>query len=62
MRTNLSNVPIVALLSLTALRTKSFTNQKVILMSPSVAPSVVRNGSQSVAETTAMELHARCFP
>jgi hypothetical protein len=52
----------VALLSLTAPRIKSFTNQKVILMSPSVAPTVVRNGRQSVVETIAMELHARCFP
>ena len=62
MRTNLSNVPIVALLSPTALRTKSFSNQKVILMSPSVVPNVVGSGRQSVAETAAMEPHAKCFP
>ena len=62
MRTNLSNVPIVALLSRTAPRIKSFINQKAILMNPSVVPNVDKKESQSVTETAAMEPHAKCFP
>ncbi len=31
-------------------------------MNPSVVPNVVGSGRQSVAETAAMEPHARCSP
>jgi len=43
-----------------ALRIKSFTNPKVILMSPNVAPNAVRQEKQSATETvaTAMEMAA----
>jgi len=60
--TNHSSVPIVALLSLTALRIKSFTNPRVILMSPNAVPNAVRQEKHSGTGTvaTALVLHAKC--
>jgi len=62
LRTSLSSVPIVGVPSLSALRNKSFSNLRAILMSPSVVPHAARQGSQSVTETAAMGPDARCFP
>jgi len=44
----------VALLSLIALKIKSFTNPKVILMSLSVAPNAVKQGNQYNTEMAAI--------
>ncbi len=62
MRTSLFSVPIVGLLSLTALRIRSFTNPEVILMSPNAVPNVVRQGSQTVPEVAVTDPHVRCSP
>jgi len=51
----------VGLPSLSALRSKSFSNLGAILMSPSVAPRAVRQGSQNDSEMTATGPDARCF-
>ncbi len=60
--TNHSSVPIVALLSLTALRIKSFTKPRVILMSQNAVPNAVKKGSQSATETVATMIdRVRCF-
>ena len=56
MRINHSSVPIAALLSLTVLRIKSFTNPGVILMSPNAVPNAVKKGSQSATETVAITI------
>ena len=62
MRTNHSSVPIVALLSRTALRIKSFTNPGVIPMSQNAVPNAVKKGSQSATETVAIAIdRVRCF-
>ncbi len=55
-------MPIVELPSLSALTTKSFSNPKAILMSPSAVPRVARQGSQSVTAAAATGPDARCFP
>ena len=63
MRTSQSSVPIVGLPSLSALRNKSFSNLRAILMSPSAVPHVAKQGRQSDTEivTTATGPHAKCF-
>jgi len=47
---------------LSALRNKSFSSLRAILMSPSAVPNAARHGSQSVTEAAAMDPDARCFP
>ena len=62
MRINHSGVPIVALLLLTALKIKSFTNPRVILTSPNAVLNAVKKGSQSATETVATTINrVRCF-
>ena len=48
--------------SLSALKSKSFSNLGAILMSPSAAPHAARQGNQSVMEAAATGPDARCFP
>jgi hypothetical protein len=61
-RTRRSNVPIVEVNSLSALRIRSFSNPRVILMSPNAVPNAVRQGKHSGTETmaTAIDPHAKC--
>ena len=61
-RISRSNVPIAVLPSLSALRSKSSSHLKVILMTPSDVPRAVKPGSQSVTEIAALArgLDAKC--
>ena len=55
-------MPIVGLLSLSALKTRSFSSLKATLMSQNAVQNAVRQGSQSATETVATDPDARCFP
>jgi len=52
----------VASLSHTALRIKSFTYPRIMLMSQNVVPSAARQGSQNVTETVTLVPDVRCSP
>jgi len=47
---------------LSALRNKSFTSPRALLMSQSAVPHAARQGNQGVMETAITDPDARCFP
>lgn len=55
MRISLSNVLIVDESSLIALKIKSITNLKVILMNPGAVPTVVSQEKQNVTDAAAID-------